>query len=75
MDAAASTGQVISLLNDSVLAIAADERAQLERLIVRDHRYHQAWHSLRTIGSIGYQYTLCVFFGISYLSPTALKNV
>jgi hypothetical protein len=37
---ATSTAQVISLLKGSAPRIAADERHQLEELIVRDHRFH-----------------------------------
>jgi hypothetical protein len=35
-----TTSQVISLLNDSVADISEPECAKLERLIVRDHRFH-----------------------------------
>jgi len=37
---ATTTGQVISLLNDSATAISEPDCARLERLIVRDHRFH-----------------------------------
>ena len=36
-----STGQVIKLINTAPAAITATERAALERLITRDHNYHQ----------------------------------
>jgi hypothetical protein len=42
-----STDQVIKLLNGSQMAITADERTQLERLIARDHRYHEKRRSYR----------------------------
>jgi hypothetical protein len=39
---ATTTGQVISTLNNSTVTITGPERAKLEQLIVRDHRYHQS---------------------------------
>jgi hypothetical protein len=36
-----STDQIVDLVRGSPLVIAADEQAQLERLVIRDHRYHQ----------------------------------
>jgi hypothetical protein len=41
VNVATSTSQVVGLLNASQTVIAADECDRLERLIVRDHRYHQ----------------------------------
>ena len=38
---ATSTRQVISLINRSPAPIAAGDRAELERLIIRDHRHHE----------------------------------
>jgi hypothetical protein len=37
-----STAQVIKLMNASQTVLAEHERAQVERLIVRDHGYHEA---------------------------------
>jgi hypothetical protein len=37
---ARTTGQVISLINDSTTTITGAECAQIERLIVRDHKFH-----------------------------------
>ncbi len=37
---ATTTGQVISLINDSTTTITGAECAQIERLIVRDHKFH-----------------------------------
>jgi hypothetical protein len=39
---ATTTGQVINALNGSTTALSGPERAQLERLIVRDHRFHKS---------------------------------
>ena len=39
---ATTTGQVINSLNGSTTALSGPERAQLERLIVRDHRFHKS---------------------------------
>jgi hypothetical protein len=41
---ATTTGQVISMLNESATALPGPELAQLERLIIRDHRPHAARH-------------------------------
>ncbi len=35
-----SIQQILNLLNASPVAITTAERAELERLIVRDHRFH-----------------------------------
>jgi hypothetical protein len=37
---ATTTGQVIGMLDDSATALSEPERAQVERLIIRDHRFH-----------------------------------
>jgi hypothetical protein len=37
---ATTTGQVIGMLNDSGTALSGPEREQVERLIIRDHRFH-----------------------------------
>ena len=37
---ATMTGQVISLINDSTTTISGAECAQIERLIIRDHKFH-----------------------------------
>jgi hypothetical protein len=37
---ATTTGQVIGMLDDSAAALPEPERAQVERLIIRDHRFH-----------------------------------
>ncbi len=42
---ATSTSHVINLLNGSPPATTADELAQLERLIIRDHKYHETRRS------------------------------
>jgi hypothetical protein len=39
---ATTTGQVIGMLNDSAAALSGPEREQVERLIIRDHRFHAA---------------------------------
>ena len=39
---ATTTGQVIGMLNDSATALSGPEREQVERLIIRDHRFHAA---------------------------------
>jgi hypothetical protein len=39
---ATTTGQVIGMLNDSATALSGPEREQVERLIIRDHRFHTA---------------------------------
>lgn len=36
-----STDQIVELIRGSPLGIAADELEKLERLVIRDHRYHQ----------------------------------
>ncbi len=41
---ATTTGEVIGALNGSTATISGDECAQLEQLIVRDHRFHKARH-------------------------------
>jgi len=41
---ATTTGQVINVLNDSASAISEPDCAKLERLIVRDHRFHSDRH-------------------------------
>jgi hypothetical protein len=41
---ATTTGEVVGMLNDSATALPGPERAQLERLIIRDHRFHAARH-------------------------------
>ena len=38
------TGQVIGMLDDSAAALSEHERTQLERLIIRDHRFHASKH-------------------------------
>ncbi len=38
---ATTTSEVISALNDSGTAISGPDRARLERLIIRDHRFHK----------------------------------
>ena len=37
---ATTTGQVIGMLDDSTTALSKPERVQVERLIIRDHRFH-----------------------------------
>ena len=37
---ATTTCQVISLINDSTTTITGAECAQIERLIIRDHKFH-----------------------------------
>jgi hypothetical protein len=37
---ATTTGQVIGMLDDSMTALSEPERALVERLIIRDHRFH-----------------------------------
>jgi hypothetical protein len=39
---ATTTGEVISALNDSATAMGEPQCAELERLIIRDHRFHKA---------------------------------
>ena len=39
---ATTTGQVIGLLDDSTTALSEPEREQVERLIIRDHRFHES---------------------------------
>jgi hypothetical protein len=39
---ATTTGQVIGLLDDSTTALSEPERKQVERLIIRDHRFHES---------------------------------
>jgi hypothetical protein len=39
---ATTTGQVLKALDGSPTAISAPGCAQLERLIIRDHRFHKA---------------------------------
>ena len=41
---ATTTGQVIGMLDDSTAALSGHERAQVERLIIRDHRFHASRH-------------------------------
>jgi len=41
---ATTTGQVIGMLDDSTTALPEPERAQVERLIIRDHRFHASKH-------------------------------
>jgi hypothetical protein len=41
VDITTSTGQIIKRINTTPAAIAAGERAELERLIIRDHDHHQ----------------------------------
>jgi hypothetical protein len=41
---ATTTGQVIGMLDDSTTALSGPERAQVERLIIRDHRFHSSKH-------------------------------
>jgi hypothetical protein len=41
---ATTTGQVLKALGDSPTAISAPDCAQLERLIIRDHRFHKVRH-------------------------------
>jgi hypothetical protein len=45
-----STAEVVSLLHRSSAVIGAGEREQLERLIVRDHRYYETRHPPRPAG-------------------------
>jgi hypothetical protein len=42
-----SPASVIKLINASQTAITGDEQAELERLIIRDHKYQQARRTLR----------------------------
>jgi hypothetical protein len=37
---ATTTGQVIDMFDDSTIALPEREREQVERLIIRDHRFH-----------------------------------
>ncbi|HET7247513.1 MAG TPA: nuclease-related domain-containing protein [Streptosporangiaceae bacterium] len=37
---ATTTGQVLGMLGDSATALSQPEREQVERLIIRDHRFH-----------------------------------
>ena len=37
---ATTTGDVIGMLDDSATALSEPEREQVERLIIRDHRFH-----------------------------------
>jgi hypothetical protein len=39
---ATTTGEVIGLLDDSATALSEPEREQVERLIIRDHRFHSS---------------------------------
>ncbi len=39
---ATTTGQVIGILDDSTATLSEPERAQVERLIIRDHRFHDS---------------------------------
>ena len=39
-----TTSQVIGLLDDSATALSEPEREQVERLILRDHRFHDSKH-------------------------------
>jgi ABC-type iron transport system FetAB ATPase subunit len=39
---ATTAGQVIGLLDDSTTALSEPEREQVERLIIRDHRFHES---------------------------------
>jgi hypothetical protein len=41
---ATTTSQVIGLLDDSATALSEPEREQVERLIIRDHRFHNSKH-------------------------------
>jgi hypothetical protein len=41
VDITTSTGQIIKRINTAPAAIAAGERAEVERLIIRDHNHHQ----------------------------------
>lgn len=51
---ATSTTQVTKLINRAPASIADDERVLLERLIVRDHAYHQARHRRPVRGRAGW---------------------
>lgn len=44
VDICTSVRQLRTLLNDPPVAIAAAQRAELERLIIRDHRFHERRH-------------------------------
>ena len=37
---ATTTGQVLGMFDDSTAALSGPEREQVERLIIRDHRFH-----------------------------------
>ena len=37
---ATTTSEVIGMLDDSTTALSEPERDQVERLIIRDHRFH-----------------------------------
>jgi hypothetical protein len=37
---ATTTGEVLGMLDDSGTALSEPEREQVERLIIRDHRFH-----------------------------------
>jgi hypothetical protein len=41
---ATTTSEVIGMLDDSATALSGPERAQVERLIIRDHRFHSSKH-------------------------------
>ena len=44
VDICTSVRQLGTLLNGYPVAITATERAELERLIIRDHRFHERRH-------------------------------
>ena len=49
---ATTTGQVIGMLDDSATALSEPEREQVERLIIRDHRFHASTAQVLTARSV-----------------------